>query len=172
MNTKTSDLITHGSKTRRINEIIEDLCVELRRLPKYREVEERYAAEGGNANTAKTQYGMWKRSQRAGKVRETINTVEQHDQSASPDQHPGSFDPIPLTIDAHGGLTIPPEMRAAMLLGTDGKITARVEDGELRVIAPRVAIRRAREIARKYTKPGVSVVDQFLAERRAMWGEE
>ena len=63
-------------------------------------------------------------------------------------------------------------MRAAMLLGAGGKITARIEDGELRVIAPSVAIRRAQAIARKHIKPGVSMVDEFLAERRAMWGEE
>jgi hypothetical protein len=63
-------------------------------------------------------------------------------------------------------------MRAAMLLGAGGKITARVEDGELRVIAPSVAIRRAQEMVRRHVKPGVSIVDEFLAERRAMWGEQ
>jgi len=34
---------------------------------------------------------------------------------------------------------------------------------------------RVREIQKafaKYKKPGESVVDEFLAERRAMWGEE
>ena len=85
---------------------------------------------------------------------------------------PGHVDAIPLSIDAQGRLTIPRELREAMLTGADGKVTARVENGELRVIAPRVALRRAQEIARKYKKPGESVVDEFLAERRAMWGEE
>lgn len=167
---KLADLLTYGQKTRRVNEIIEELCQELGRLPKYREVAERYASEGGNENTARTQYAMWKREKLESQANETPDETDPHDGSAH--DAPGNCDPIPLTVDAEGRLTLPPELRAAMLLGPDGRVAARVEDGELRIIAPRVAIRRAQAIARKYKKPGVSIVDEFLAERRAMWGEE
>ena len=34
------------------------------------------------------------------------------------------------------------------------------------------AVRRIQSRMRKYKKPGESVVDQFLADRRALWGEE
>ncbi len=170
---RIADLLTHGQKTRRVHEIIEELCEELGRLPKYREVAERYAQEGGNENTAKTQYAMWKRERLESEAAASDAGPEQADPQDPPGHDTfGDCDPIPLVIDAQGRLTVPPELRAAMLVGPDGRVTARVEDGELRVIAPRVAIRRAQAIARKYKKPGISIVDEFLAERRAMWGEE
>lgn len=167
---KLMDLLTHGQKTRRVHEIIEELCEELGRLPKYREVAARYAQEGGNENTAKTQYAMWKRERLGSQASGMADQAESH--VATENDSPEACDPVPLTVDAQGRLTLPLDLRAAMRLGPDGRVTARVEDGELRVIAPRVAIRRARTAARKYKKPGVSVVDEFLAERRAMWGEE
>lgn len=167
---KLLDLLTHGQKTRRVHEIIEELCEELGRLPKYREVAERYAREGGNENTAKTQYAMWKREKLGEQADEPTEPADPHGSAAG--DLPGECDPVALGVDAQGRLTLPPQVRAAMLLGPDGRVTARVEDGELRVVAPRVALRRAQAIARKYKKPGVSVVDEFLAERRAMWGEE
>ena len=67
---------------------------------------------------------------------------------------------------------IPLEMRRAMQLGEDGQVSARVEAGELRLLSQAVALRRVQSRLRRYKKPGESVVDQFLAERRAMWGEE
>lgn len=173
MSQKFMDLLTHGQKTRRVHEIIEELCDELGRLPKYREVAERYAQEGGNENTAKTQYAMWKKEKLTNPEADPGEAADEPDAPGPTENDaPGECDPIPLVMDAQGRLTLPRELRAAMLVGTDGRVTARVEDGELRVIAPRVAIRRAQAIARKYKKPGISVVDEFLAERRAMWGEE
>jgi len=154
------ETIRDGSEKRRIWTICDRLHAERGRIPSGREVVDIYVAEGGNKGTGFTQFSHWKKALE--EVRpDAPHTVE-----------PGFADPIALAIDGQGRLTVPPGMQAAMLLGTDGKITARVEDGELRVIAPRVAIRRAQEIARKYAKPGENVVDEFLAERRAMWGEE
>lgn len=69
-------------------------------------------------------------------------------------------------------MLIPAKMREAMLLGSPGRVTARVVDGELTIISPQAALRRVQKMAQKFKKPGESVVDEFLAERRAMWGEE
>lgn len=63
-------------------------------------------------------------------------------------------------------------MRDAMMLDQDGQVAAHVESGELRLISREVAIRRMQEEACKLKRPGQSVVDEFLAERRAMWGED
>ena len=63
-------------------------------------------------------------------------------------------------------------MREAMLLGDDGCVTARVEAGELRIVSPAVAVKQVQSRMRKYKKPGASIVDQFLKDRRTMWGEE
>jgi bifunctional DNA-binding transcriptional regulator/antitoxin component of YhaV-PrlF toxin-antitoxin module len=165
---KLVDLLTHGQKTRRVNEIIEELCEELGRLPKYREVAERYMEEGGNENTAKTQYAYWKR-ERLGRGSEEPDEGSEESSLRAPNdsEAPGNFEPIPLTIDSQGRLTLPPELRAAMLLGSDGRVTARVEAGELRVIAPNVAIRRAQEAVRRKVPKGVSLADELIAERRA-----
>ena len=59
-----------------------------------------------------------------------------------------------------------------MVLGEDGRVTARVEAGELRLVSPAVAVRQIQARMQKFRKPGESIVDQFLAERRALWGEE
>lgn len=79
---------------------------------------------------------------------------------------------VRLTVAENGRLVIPKEMRAAMALGEDGTVTARLVEGELRLISPRAAIARAQRRLAHLKKPGESVVDEFLAERRAMWGEE
>ncbi|MCY4041367.1 MAG: hypothetical protein OXF72_08945 [Gammaproteobacteria bacterium] len=76
-----------------------------------------------------------------------------------------------LTVAADGRLVIPKAMREAMRLGADGYVTACVSSGELRVVSRDAAIRRMQRVARSLKKPGTSVVDEFLAERRALWGE-
>mgnify|MGYP006276908161 CR=1 FL=1 len=83
---------------------------------------------------------------------------------AEPDGWDGHF---PLHITPEGGLVIPRALLDNMMLDPDGRVTARVEDGELRIIAPRAAIRRMQRLAQKYKKPGESVVDELIAERRA-----
>ena len=59
-------------------------------------------------------------------------------------------------------------MRKAIALGDDGRVTARVEAGELRLVTPTVAVQQIQARMRNYKKPGESIVDQFLADRRAM----
>lgn len=59
-----------------------------------------------------------------------------------------------------------------VLLDPDGHATARVEAGESRVASPAVAVKQVQSRLRKYRKPGESVVDQFLAARPALWGED
>ena len=82
------------------------------------------------------------------------------------------MEPQPLKVAPDGRILIPLEMREAIALGDDGRVTARVEAGELRLVSPAVAVRQIQARMRKYKKPGESIVDQFLADRRAMWGEE
>jgi len=74
---------------------------------------------------------------------------------------------VTLTIRADGSLALPEDLREAMRLDPTGRVSAEVVDGELRLISPRAAFRRAQRIASKYARPGVSVVDELLAERRA-----
>lgn len=86
------------------------------------------------------------------------------------------FKPLPryekLKLGEGGRVVIPAALREAMDVAPGDTLIANVENGELRLITRRMAFKRAREKATKYRKPGESVVDEFLAERRAMWGEE
>ncbi len=43
---------------------------------------------------------------------------------------------------------------------------------ELSVEEKAARVREVQEAFRKYKRPGESVVDEFLAERRRLWGEE
>lgn len=74
-----------------------------------------------------------------------------------------------LRIGEGGRIVIPAEMRAAMLVKPGDTVTARVVDGEFRIISSGVALKRVQAEARKFraNNPGVSAVDEFIAERRA-----
>lgn len=151
-----------GTKTGRVWVTADAITRENRRTATCREVRERYTAEGGNPNTANTQYSHWKADydhRGAGPTPETPSA-------------PGDVDPRPLKVAADGRLLIPADMRAAMQLSEGGHVVVSVVAGELQVMAQLVSIKKIQEIMRKYKKPGVSEVDRFLAERRAMWGEE
>lgn len=69
-------------------------------------------------------------------------------------------------IDRAGRILIPPKLRRELGLTANSDLILRVESGELRVHTRQAAIRRARERLGRLKKPGESVVDEFLAERR------
>jgi bifunctional DNA-binding transcriptional regulator/antitoxin component of YhaV-PrlF toxin-antitoxin module len=72
-----------------------------------------------------------------------------------------------LTIGADGRVVIPAEMRRAMGIDRSGVVTARVVEGELRMLAPSVALERDRARIRAFDKGQGSPVDELIAERRA-----
>lgn len=117
--------------------------------------------EAGNAATASTQYHYWK-----------SNYETAHADSKSIEHEILDMAPRALKVASDGRLVIPREMREAMLLGADGHVTARIESGELRMVSRDAAIRHMQQVARSLKAPGISVVDEFLAERRALWGQE
>ena len=151
-----------GTLTGRVWEIADEITREKGRRAERREVIERYVTENGNRNTAGTQYQYWK-------------THHDRPRSVPAPASPGELRdvaPQPLKVASDGRVLIPLEMREAMAVGEDGRVTARVEAGELRIVSPAVAVRRIQVRMRKLKKPGESIVDQFLAERCALWGEE
>jgi AbrB family looped-hinge helix DNA binding protein len=70
-------------------------------------------------------------------------------------------------IGAGGRLVIPAEIRRELGLEEGEPVVMRVQDGELRIWSLSEGIRRAQAIASKYKRPGESVVDELIAERRA-----
>ena len=83
-----------------------------------------------------------------------------------PDE-PGNVDSQKLRIGEDGRLVVPLEMRAAMLIDKTGVITARVVDGELRVLTPKAALRSLQRMVQEASPGGVSMADELIAERRA-----
>lgn len=72
-----------------------------------------------------------------------------------------------LKVASDGRFVIPAAARAAMELGEEGKVSVYVEDGILKLVTPRVAIRQIREMLKPYRSETGSIVDEFIAERRA-----
>ncbi len=82
-------------------------------------------------------------------------------------REPGNVEPKTLRVAENGRVLIPAEMRAAMLINAASHVTARVIEGELRIIAPMAALLKTRKALRKKIPATVSLVDEFIAERRA-----
>lgn len=72
-----------------------------------------------------------------------------------------------VRMGAGGRLVIPAEIRRELGLNEGEPVILQVEDGSLRLWTLREAIRRAQEAMRPYRVPGRSLVDEFIADRRA-----
>lgn len=69
-------------------------------------------------------------------------------------------------IDGAGRVLVPLKFRRELGLTENSDLILRVEAGELRMHTREAALKRARERLSRLKKPGESVVDEFLAERR------
>lgn len=153
-----------GTRTARVWEIADAVTHERGRLATVGEVRERVVAEAGNGRTANTQYYHWKAHQAA---RKETGAPAPAGASPAPNVPPQS-----LRVAADGRIVVPAAMREAMRIGPDGLVSAWVENGELRMISSAVAVEQVQASMRRYKRPEESVVDEFLAERRTLWGEE
>jgi AbrB family looped-hinge helix DNA binding protein len=70
-------------------------------------------------------------------------------------------------MSKEGRVLIPAELRHALGLQAEEPLQVYVVDGELRIVSRRQGIRRAQAIVARARQPGVSVVDEFIAEKRA-----
>lgn len=71
-----------------------------------------------------------------------------------------------VKLSREGRVLIPVDVRAELGLSEGATLSLRVQDGEIRLFDRAHALRRAQQIAAKYKKPGVSVVDELISERR------
>lgn len=79
---------------------------------------------------------------------------------------------VSTKIDRAGRLLIPLKIRRELGLTENTDLILRVENGELHMHTRDAAIKRARERLKRLKKPGESIVDEFLAERREEAGRE
>jgi AbrB family looped-hinge helix DNA binding protein len=71
-----------------------------------------------------------------------------------------------LKVNENGRVVIPAAFRKALGINAGDEIVLRWEDDELRITTMKRRIERAQRHARKYVKPGASLVDELIAERR------
>jgi AbrB family looped-hinge helix DNA binding protein len=71
-----------------------------------------------------------------------------------------------LKVNENGRVVIPALFRKALGIQAGDVIVLRMEDDELRITTLKRRIERAQQHVRKYVKPGVSLVDELIADRR------
>ena len=69
-------------------------------------------------------------------------------------------------INESGRVVIPASFRKALGINAGDEVVLRLEDDELRITTMKHRIAEAQRLVRKYLKPGTSLVDELLAERR------
>jgi AbrB family looped-hinge helix DNA binding protein len=69
-------------------------------------------------------------------------------------------------VNENGRVVIPSSFRKALGIKVGDEIVLRIEDDELRITTQQRRIQRAQRRARQHVKPGTSLVDELLAERR------
>lgn len=75
-------------------------------------------------------------------------------------------------MDRAGRLVLPLKVRRELGLTENSELVVQVEDGGLRVQTREAALHRVQERLKRFKRPGRSVVDEFLAERREEAGRE
>ena len=69
-------------------------------------------------------------------------------------------------VNENGRVVIPASFRKALGINVGDEIVLRIEDDELRITSLIRRLERAQRLVRKHVKPGSSLVDELLAERR------
>ena len=71
-----------------------------------------------------------------------------------------------LRLNENGRVVIPASFRKALGILAGDELVLRMEDDELRITTPKRRLERAQRLLRKHVKPGRSLVDELIAERR------
>ncbi len=108
-----------------------------------------YVSEGGNPNTAHTQFQKWR-------------TAYEKSRKRSPPQPTR----MRLEVKEGGRLLLPAELRSELGIREGDTLMAELVDGELRLMSQATAVKRAQEMVRQWIPAGSNVVDDFIAERR------
>lgn len=138
---------SRGTATGRVWELADELTKRTGKTAKRADVIRSYVAEGGNPNTASTQYHHWKAFQARG-------------------ARPGAAKTFDVQVAEGGRVVLPVELRRTLGIEEGEVLSAQVVDGEIRLVPADTAIRRAQELVRKFVPHGVSLVEDLIAERR------
>lgn len=71
-----------------------------------------------------------------------------------------------LRVNQNGRVVIPASFRRALGIRAGDELVLRIEDDELRITTLKRRIKQAQHLVRKRVKPGKSLVDELIADRR------
>jgi AbrB family looped-hinge helix DNA binding protein len=71
-----------------------------------------------------------------------------------------------MRVNQNGRVVIPASFRKRLGIRVGDQVVLRIEDDELRITTVKCNLIRAQKLIRKHIKPGVSLVDELVAERR------
>jgi len=71
-----------------------------------------------------------------------------------------------MRVSQNGRIVIPASFRKTLGIKAGDEVLLRLQDHELRITTQQRRIQQAQRRARQYVKPGTSLVDELLAERR------
>ena len=79
---------------------------------------------------------------------------------------------VRLRVNENGRVVIPAAFRRALGINAGDEVVLRMEDDELRITTLKRRLERAQRLVRKHVKPGTSLVDELIAERREVAKDE
>jgi AbrB family looped-hinge helix DNA binding protein len=71
-----------------------------------------------------------------------------------------------MRVNENGRVVIPASFRRALGIHVGDEVVLRIEDDELRISTLKRRIERAQRLVRKHVKPGLSLVDELIKDRR------
>jgi AbrB family looped-hinge helix DNA binding protein len=71
-----------------------------------------------------------------------------------------------MRVNENGRVVIPASFRKALGINVGDEVVLRIENDELRITTLKRRLARAQRLVRKHVKPGVSLADELIAERR------
>jgi AbrB family looped-hinge helix DNA binding protein len=71
-----------------------------------------------------------------------------------------------IRVSENGRVVIPVSFRKALGINIGDEVLLRIEDDELRITTLKRRLERAQRLVRKHVKPGTSLADELIAERR------
>ena len=69
-------------------------------------------------------------------------------------------------VGAGGRVVVPAEFRKALGIAPGDEVIVVLDEGEVRILTPERAVRRAQELVRRYVPSGKSLAAELIAERR------
>lgn len=141
-----------GTKTARVWEIADEITHKFGRLARRQEVIDQFSKEGGNPNTASTQYSQWHsaiKSMHKTSQNQNIQNIRTQ-----------------AIIGADGRILIPLEIRNALNFSNNKLLNLIIKNGELIISPPKSALNNLRNLIASTDKNDISIVEELIAERR------